>query len=135
MDDILSIFYDPVAALDPLTALKQAISSNDDKIMDLNRRQLDKGLDATGKSLGRYKNFNYKNRFQPVDLKLKNEFRGKFTLQISDKETEIFSQDRKEKWLVKRYGLNIFGVPVPMIDTMQDIIREDFINNYRNQFK
>jgi hypothetical protein len=90
-------------------------------------------LDSTGRSLGKYKNFKYKNRFQPVDLKLTGEFRNKFSLQISDTDTEIFSQDQKEGKLVKKYGKDIFGVPSPLIGNVEDIIKEDFIENYRRQ--
>src|SRR5690606_4055601 len=99
MIDVRDIFYGPFVATDPRTALKSAIQQNEEKILDLNRQQLDRGLDSEGKSLGRYKNFKYKNRWQPVDLKLTGDFRNKFSLQVTDKETEIFSQDVKENLL------------------------------------
>jgi hypothetical protein len=130
LDDM---FLWPLQKGSPKEALKKAIGKNEDKIMDLNRQQLDRGLDSTGRSLGKYKNFKYKNRFQPVDLKLTGEFRNKFSLQISDTDTEIFSQDQKEGKLVKKYGKDIFGVPSPLIGNVEDIIKEDFIENYRRQ--
>jgi hypothetical protein len=127
------IFLWPLEKASPLKALKESIAKNEDAIMDLNRQQLDRGLDSEGQSLGRYKNFKYKGRFQPVDLKLTGDFRNKFSLQVSDKETEIFSQDEKEEKLKKKYGKQIFGVPTPLLPNMIDLIENDFIDNYSKQ--
>lgn len=131
--DFLDIFFEPLASAKPIEALKIAIEKNEDKIMDLNRQQLDKGLDSAGKSLGKYKNFKYKNRFQPVDLKLTDDFREKFTLAVDDKQTEIFSQDVKDDKLRKQYGNDITGIGDRNIERMQEIIEPDFINNYSFQ--
>lgn len=131
MNQITEIFFNPFKGVKPIEALKDAISANEDRIMDLNRQQLDRGLDSEGRSLGKYANFKYKNRFQPVDLKLTGDFRNKFSLQIDDKQTEIFSQDEKETKLIKRYGKDIFGIPDTFIPNMQDIIEETFIKEYQ----
>jgi hypothetical protein len=133
MMDFKEIFVKPFEETKPVKALVTAIERHEDAIMDLNRQQLDRGLDANGKSLGRYKNFNYKGRWQPIDLKREGPFRNKFTLQSDDKETEIFSQDRKAPWLEKRYGKDINGVPSSLIPNMQDLIEEDFIEEYEKQ--
>lgn len=135
MVDFKDIFYDQFKGVKPIDALKEAIAANEDRIMDLNRQQLDRGLDSEGRSLGKYANFKYKNRFQPVDLKLTGDFRNKFSLQITDKETEIFSQDAKEEKLKKRYGKDIFGIPDQFITNMQDIIEEDFIREYQERIE
>lgn len=133
MRDFLSILFDPITKGSPLEALKTSIRANEDEIMDLNRQQLDRGLDSKGKTLGRYANFKYKGRWQPVDLKKTGDFRDKFSLQIDDKATEIFSQDEKEAKLKKRYGKEIFGVPAPLINNVREIVRDEFINDFRKQ--
>lgn len=130
---ISNLFMQPLKKMKPIEALKKAIEQNDEKILDLNRQQLDKGKDAKGKSLGKYKNFKYKNRFQPVDLKLTGEFRDKFTLAVDNKQTIIFSQDQKEAKLEKRYGKDIHGVPAELLPNMQEIIKDDFINELKKQ--
>ena len=134
MVEFFSIFYDPLNAVDVLDCLKNAIRKNEDPIMNLNKQQLDRGLDATGKDLGKYANFKYKNRWRPVDLKLTGEFRDKFSLEVDDKGTEIFSQDSKEEKLKMRWGKDIFGIPSPLIDNMQEIVREDFIREFEKRF-
>lgn len=133
MIDFKDIFVKPFEEPKPVKALVKAIEMHENEIMDLNRQQLDKGLNAKGNSLGRYKNFKYKGRYQPVDLKLTGEFRRKFTLQSDEKQTEIFSQDRKAPWLEKRYGVDINGVPATLIPNMQEIIIDDFQEEYEKQ--
>jgi hypothetical protein len=133
--DFLSIFFDPIANAKPLEALKIAIRENEDAIMDLNKQQLDRGLSAEGKDLGKYASFSYKHRWRPVDLLKTGKFRNEFSLQINDKESEIFSQDAKEAKLKKRWGNDIFGIPAPLIDNVGEIVREDFINEYSRSFK
>jgi hypothetical protein len=133
MFDFKDIFVQPFEDTKPVKALVTAIEKHEDDIMDLNRQQLDRGLDANGDSLGKYKNFKYKNRFQPVDLKLTNDFRRKFTLQSDEKQTIIFSQDEKAPWLEKRYGEDINGIPSSMIPNMQELIEDDFVNQYSKQ--
>jgi hypothetical protein len=125
------IFVHPLQDADPAQALIKSIEKNEEKILDLNRRQLDRGLDAEGKSLGRYKNFNYKRRFEPVDLKLTGSFRDKMNLQVTKTETTVFSQDQKEAKLQKQYGKEIEGIPLSMIANMQDIILDDFVEGYQ----
>ena len=133
MIDVSDIFFDQFQNTKPLIALKEAIAANEDKILDLNRQQLDRGQDSQGRSLGRYANFKYKNRFEPVDLKLTGDFRNKFSLQIDDKQTEIFSQDVKEEKLKKRYGKEIFGISNTYLPNMQGLIEDDFVKHYQQQ--
>ncbi len=133
--DIAALFTTPLKKLKPLDALKKAIEQNEEAIFDLNRGQLDRGLDSRGKSLGRYKSFKYKGRFQPIDLKLTGKMRNEMSMQISDKQTEIFSQDPKEAVNLKRYGKDIWGVPAQLIPNMGEIVKDDFINNVKEQIK
>jgi hypothetical protein len=133
MTSLDTIFFDRLEKARPVQALKGALTANEEKVLDLNRQQLDKGLDSEGRSLGKYKNFKYKGRFEPVDLKLTGAFRGAFTLKIDDQQTEIFSKDAKELKLVKRYGKDIFGVASPLIPQVQGVILVDFIANYQKQ--
>ncbi|GEM_PF-4217768 len=128
--DVRDIFLKPFIALDPVHSLQKAIEKNKDDILDLNRQQLDRGLDSDGDSLGRYKNFNYKKRWAPVDLKLHNDFRSEMDLKTDDKGTELFSHDWKAAILTKRYGKDIFGVPTVFINNMQEAVREDFVNEF-----
>lgn len=133
MYDFATIFILPFDFANPLDALKRSIENNQDEIMDLNRQQLDRGLDSQGKSLGKYANFSYKGRFQPVDLKLTGDYRNEFSIQIDDRQTEIFSQNWKEAILKLRYGKDINGVPAPLMDNMGEIVRRDFIADYKKQ--
>lgn len=114
----------PFKELDIKAMIAAAMEENDEQIMELNKQQLDKGLDAKGESLGRYKNFKYKNRFQPVDLLLTGEFRRKFTLAADTKSAEIFSQDQKAGFLEKRYGTDIFGIANTYKPNVAEIIKE-----------
>lgn len=100
----------PLKKIDFTDLFKQALQQNEEKVFDLNKQQLDRGKDATGDSLGRYKNFRYKNRWEPVDLLRTGEFRRKLTLAESKKTAEVFSQDEKNDKLVKKYGKDIFGI-------------------------
>lgn len=128
--DVRDIFLKPFIAVDPTHSLQKAIEGNKEEILDLNRQQLDRGLDSEGDSLGKYKNFRYKNRWRPVDLKLEGDFRGEMDLRTDAKGTELYSHDWKMPILEKRYGKDIFGVPTVFISNMQSAIVDDFVNEY-----
>jgi len=132
-DRFINIFFAPLARKKPAEALKDAIVKNADAILDINRQQLDRGLDSAGKSLGKYKNFNYKKRWAPVDLLLKGPFRRKMFLTVDNKQTTIDSEDFKRDILVKRKGKDIFGVPKQLVDNVAAIIEPDFTENFRRQ--
>ena len=114
----------PFKDLDMRALIADAMSENDEPIMDLNKQQLDRGLDAKGETLGKYKNFKYKNRYQPVDLKLTGDYRNKFTLAAGTKSAEIFSQDFKDDILKKRYGKDINGIAQPFKANVAEIIKD-----------
>lgn len=123
-DTVKDFLVRPFKDLDMQALIAEAMSEKDEPILDLNRQQLDRGLDAKGESLGRYKNFKYKNRYQPVDLKLKGDYREKFTLAAGKKSAEIFSQDFKDGFLKKRYGKDINGIAQPFKSNVAEIIRD-----------
>lgn len=122
MTDVKTIFTDPFKGIDLNKLIGQALEEKASLINELNEQQLDKGLDATGKSLGRYANFKYKNRFQPVDLLNTGSFRGRFTVSAGKKAAELFSQDSKEDLLIKKYGKDIHGVPRQQYPTVEEAI-------------
>ena len=128
-----ALFVLPLDLMNTLPSLRKAIEKNDEVLFDLNRDQLDRGLDDQDKSLGQYKNYNYKKRWAPVDLKRYNNFRGKLTLVTTDTETQMFSQDGKAAVLEKRWGKGIIGVAKQYYPNIADGIREDFIADVRRK--
>jgi hypothetical protein len=128
-----TLFVLPLDLMQPLPSLKKAIEKNDEVFIQANRQQMDRGLTSKSKSIGRYKRFSYKDRFEPVDLLKEGPFRGKMTVQVSDTETEIFSQDIKNDKLVAKYGEDIFGVPRELLPTVADALKEDFISDVRRK--
>lgn len=123
MKELQSIFSAPLKAPDMEKIVAAALDKHEQQILDYNRQQLDRGLDAKGKSLGKYANFKYKNRFQPVDLKLTNSYRGKKTLATGKKKAEMFSQDPKADKLVKIYGKDIEGLNKQNLDNTGELIK------------
>lgn len=107
--------------------ISASLDKHAEQVMDYNKQQLDKGLDSKGKSLGEYRNFAYKKRFKPVDLKLTGSFRDKFTINRSKgkKQSEIFSQDEKQDDLVKRFGPDIQGLSFANLKNTGELIRPD----------
>jgi hypothetical protein len=123
----------PLKEIDMEALIAETMQEKDDSIMDLNKQQLDRGLDAKGNSLGRYKNFKYKNRFQPVDLKLKGDFRNKFTMAAGKKSAEIFSQDFKDGFLVKHYGKDIQGIADQSKSNVAELIHDPMGEKYKKK--
>ena len=129
------LFVLPLDLLDPKASLIKAIEANTGAFLIENRLQMDRGLDSEGKSLGTYKRFSYKNRFQPVDLLKEGPFRRKMTVQVNDIETRIFSQDEKEGKLVAKYGKDIFGVPDEALPKIAKKLKPLFIEDVRRKLK
>lgn len=118
-----NMFVLPFKNLDMYELFGKALEKHEEALFDLNRQQLDRGKDALGNSLGRYANFKYKGRFEPVDLLLTGEFRRKFTLQIGKKSAEIFSQDSRDEMLKKRYGKDIEGIPKTFQPNLAELVK------------
>lgn len=90
--------------------LDETVQEHESEITDLNRKQLDKGLDSEGNSLGEYKHFDYKGRWEPVDLKQTGAFRSSFDAQPFGKGFEITASDPKTGELMDKYGDAILGI-------------------------
>lgn len=136
MKELQTIFSSPLKAIDPAALVEQALEAKQLRILNLNRSQLDRGEDAKGKSLGQYKNFKYKNRFKPVDLKLTGEFHRKLTLSRSKgnrKQAEIFSQDEKAPALEKKYGKDIMGLTEESTERAAEIIKPELQRLFKEQ--
>lgn len=118
MKELKTIFTDPFKSVDMQAIIAAGIEKHEQDIIDLNTQQLDRGLDAKGKSLGKYKNFKYKNRYEPVDLKLTGEYRRKKTVTAGKKHAEMFSQDEKAPMLEKKYGKDIEGLNSQNMDSL-----------------
>lgn len=119
--------------LDINTAVMNAIEANEVRIIDLNRvGQLDKGIGSDGQSFGDYKNFRYKGRFAPIDLKLKNDFRSAEDLEITNTGVEMVDNDFKLPFLTKRFG-PVLGWTEENTDNMGRLIESDVIQNLQNQ--
>jgi hypothetical protein len=117
--EIKTFFVDPFRSLDLNKLFQNALEKSQDTVFILNYQQLDKGLDAKGKSLGRYRNFKYKNRYTPVDLLLTGAWRGKFTLGTHKDYAEVFSQDSKDiEGLSKQSEANLAEVIKPKLGEM-----------------
>jgi len=80
------------------------------EIVSLNKGNLSKGLNQDGANLGTYSNFEYKKRWSPVDLYLTGEFHKSIKVVFKQKSFEIFSSDKKKRWLIPKYGADIVGI-------------------------
>jgi hypothetical protein len=123
MAGLKTIFTDPFKGIKMDEIIAAGIERNENAILDLNRQQLNSGIDSRGKSLGKYANFKYKNRYQPVDLKLTGEYHRKKTLGIRKKDAEMFSQDEKAPMLEKRYGKDIEGLTFQNLGNAAELIK------------
>ncbi len=123
MKELQTIFSAPLKVPDMEKIIASSLEKHEQQIIDYNLQQLDRGLDAKGKSLGKYANFKYKNRYQPVDLKLTGEYRRKKTLTPGKKKAEMFSQDEKAPMLEKRYGKDIEGLNSQNLDNTSELIK------------
>lgn len=108
MIDLTSILN--LNRIQPEYALQQAIWENKESILRLNDKQLDKGIDAKGADLGSYKNFKYKGRFKPIDLKQTGEFRGEEDIIVDDQQMLFVDPNWKTDQLMTRFGEDIVGL-------------------------
>lgn len=114
-------------------AIQTAVQENEVLLIDLNKTdQLDHGIGSDGQDFGDYKRFKYKNRFRPIDLKLKNDFRSAEDLEISNTAVEMIDNDFKLPFLTKRFG-PILGWTEQSTEKMGRILEPDVIKNLENQ--
>ena len=105
--------------------INRAIEVNRDIIADQNTNQLDKGLDSEGNDLGEYSNFDYKNRWKPVDLKLTGDFRKSINPSVGSDSFSLDASDWKTTMLKKRYGNSILGLSKEGVEVTCEFIKED----------
>jgi hypothetical protein len=101
-------------------AAMQVVKDNDEKILNLNRKQLFTGLNSQGQRIGRYRNNNYaieKHKRNAaaglgnVDLFDTGELFKKMKLTIIDNHSfDLNSKDVKAPDLQNKYGPTIFGI-------------------------
>jgi len=114
-----------------LDAFKRAVKKNRRAIIQLNLDQLDKGLDANSRSLGKYARLSYKGRLRPVDLLDTGRFRRAFEVEVDDTGITIYSIDVKTDLLVEKYGENIFGLNATNAKKLMQIVKPDFEKNLK----
>lgn len=105
------------------TYTKKALQANAEGIAELNREQLEKGLDSENKDLGIYRDFAYKNRFRPVDLKLTGDFHRSIKPEFASESFNMVATDEKTEKLQDKYGDDIIGLSDKSIEELgTDII-------------
>lgn len=114
-------------------AIVFALVDKKEPVLALNNEQLDRGEDAEGKDLGTYKNFNYKGRFRPIDLKLEGSFRAAEDIILDREQMSFVDTDFKTPFLTKRFGENIIGLSEKNIGIAAEIIHPEVIQNIEKQ--
>ena len=99
-----NFFTQRIGEVDLKSLLFKAIEKNQDVFNDQNTIQLDKGLDSFGNDLGEYANFNYKDRWRPVDLNLTGKFRRSIYAKPFEDRIEMEASDSKAERLAQWYG-------------------------------
>lgn len=131
MIDLTSILN--LNRIQPEYALQQAILENKEAILQLNDKQLDTGIDARGADLGSYKNFKYKGRFRPIDLKQTGEFRGEEDIVVDDMQMLFVDPNEKTDQLMNRYGEDILGLTDDSDQEAAIMLTAPFIQHLENQ--
>lgn len=119
--------------LQPEYAVQQAILENKESILLLNDKQLDQGIDAKGDDLGSYKNFKYKGRFRPIDLKQTGEFRGEEDIIVDDQSMLFVDPNVKTDQLMNRYGEDIIGLTDDNEFAAAQLLAPSVIQHLENQ--
>ena len=126
MADLKTCFSAAFKSVDMNVLIGEAIEKNASDIAELNRLQLDKGLDSKGKSLGEYKNIKYKGRLKPIDLKLKGDFRSKIDVFSGKNEAFSFSHDRKSLFLTAKSIRTKNGKTITRWPDALGVAKEDY---------
>lgn len=115
------------------------IESDQQKTVDLNRKQMLKSTDSEGKPLVHKKTgsvYLSKQYARKTSKKKPNLFNegdfqgGMFLFMPDEKQYFIGSKDRKVEWLADNYGQKIFGVAPENQDKAQKINDPAIINDY-----
>ncbi|MBR5672190.1 MAG: hypothetical protein IKX02_01975 [Spirochaetales bacterium] len=107
-------------ALEDGSLLGEILRSNEDYILDLNRRQLnDQGINSQGISIASYAPYTASTiarkirKGQPYDrvtLRDTGKFQAGFSLEVGKNIFRISSRDQKTPQLIDKYGPYIFGL-------------------------
>ncbi|WP_293916539.1 MULTISPECIES: hypothetical protein [unclassified Sphingobacterium] len=113
--------------------VSSSLKANRNTISDYNREQLESGMDSELRDLGIYKDFNYKNRWRPVDLKLTGDFHNSIKPKFGSKDFEITSNDQKADMLQDKYGDDILGLTLEDIHELGEDITGQVQNGIRSK--
>ena len=97
------------------------VKKNERLITDLNKDQLRKGLRSDNSKVGpAYAIYEYKLRYNPVDLLLHGDFYDSFYIDYDSEGFAIFATDWKTPKLTKKYGDLIFGLTENSLSLMRN---------------
>jgi hypothetical protein len=115
--------------------------ATEESLEEIQRSQMEHGLNADGEPIGQYKQEWYadrKNMMNPlagygqVDLKHTGRFYDNITVAIINDELIIESTDGKNEALIEKYGENIFGINE---DFKQRYIDEDLRPEFKKEIQ
>ncbi|QDP50440.1 MAG: hypothetical protein Unbinned5350contig1001_55 [Prokaryotic dsDNA virus sp.] len=112
-----------------------AVKENEDFVLELNlEKQLYKGFKNNGDSVRpKYAPSTIKRKkrkgqpFDRVTLKDKGDFYEGFRVEYEEDSFIIYGDDEKTKYLIKRYGKEVFGLNDKSIGDLIEMIEEDFL--------
>jgi len=128
-----NFFTERLSKVDINSIIGRAVESNSDYISDQLTKHYDKGEDGKGASLGKYKDFNYKNRFEPIDLKLTGAYRKSIAPKNYGEYFEMNATDSKTEKLVTQFGENILSLSKEDVKNIGEFIKPDIIKDFRNE--
>jgi hypothetical protein len=115
------------------SCVASAITVKKSEIVALNTQQMDKGIKSDSSSIGSYKNYNYKQRFTPVDLLKDGDFRRAIDIIPEDNSFVLIDTDSKTPMLTKKYGTEIIGLTSEDMDSTGQILLPEVKNNLEIQ--
>lgn len=134
-----------ISALDnPSELFYGMVLDNEASILDANTSQLEQGKDALGNFLQEYYSDSYAEYKQYLnnqppygvpDLKLEGNFHDGFVLRWTGGEFLIRSTDEKTDKLIKKYGVDIFGLSKDSMIELKSLLLETFRNELLRKTK
>jgi hypothetical protein len=128
-----NFFSARIENVDVHNIINRAIEANEDYISDQVTNQLDKGLDGEGGDLGEYRNYEYKNRWDPVDLKLTGAFRKSIYPELHEDYIEMNASDPKTEKLTERYGDAILDLGEEGVNNTIEILKPEIQQLYSEE--
>jgi len=116
-----------------------AVKQNEKFVLDLNvNKQLYQGMNGNGDRIRpSYANSTIKRKkkkgqpYNRVTLKDEGDFYEGFFVEYGEKDFTLQGDDEKTKYLVHRYGRNIFGLTEKSIGDLIKMIEENYIKNIK----